>query len=197
MQVLQGLFGKGKGAAIPLGPGSNSTPFWQKITSPDVLPEPAVKAVDYPEWNKVGSVFQAEATWNGSSGFSALEQLGVRKDAEGRAVAKCQAQGLLGCVAIGSTIGTANTYTCSATGTALALVPVPGAVVFSASKQWTGSEGFSALEQLGVRKSAEERAVAQCQAQGLLTCVAIGSTIDSCNTYSCSATGMAQAQTNP
>lgn len=158
-----------------------------------VLPEPAATAVD----NKAGNVFQGGATWKGSNGFGALEQLGVRKSAEENAVAKCQAQGLSGCVAIGSTISECNTYKCSATATAIPLIPVSGAVVFSAASKYSGSSGFGALERLGVRKAAEEQAVAKCQTQGLLGCVAIGSTISECDTYKCAATGMAQVQTSP
>lgn len=167
------------------------------VKNTPVLPAPVATAVASPAGDKAANVFQGEASWSGSNGFGALEQLGVRKSAEEKAISKCQAQGLMGCVAIGSTIGECNSYKCSATATALPLVPVSGAVVFSAPSSYSGSGGFSPLEQLGVRKSAEERAVAKCQAQGLLGCVAIGSTINECNSYKCAATGMAQAQTHP
>lgn len=165
--------------------GESGTFGWSKDFSLDL------------DQNRNASVFQGQSSWSATNGFSALEQLGVRKAAEERAVSKCQSQGLLGCVAIGSTLGTCNTYTCEATGTAFQLVPVAGASVYTANSSWNGSNGFSALEQMGVRKDAEERAISKCQASGQLTCVAIGSNIDTCNTYTCGATGMAQAQTEP
>ncbi|MFA6435460.1 MAG: hypothetical protein WCW52_12280 [Elusimicrobiales bacterium] len=165
-----------------------------------VLPAPVFRAVELTEPDKAAA-FQASCSWNSpnGNGFTALKQLGVRKDAEEKAIAKCQAEGLLGCVAIGSNIDSCNAYNCGATGRALSLIPVAGAPVFSASSDWNSGDGkgFGALEQLGIRKDAEEKALAKCQAEGLLGCVAIGSNIDSCNAYNCGATGRAQLQTNP
>ena len=161
------------------------------------LPKPVAKLVECPKPNNNAAVFQGTARWSSDHGFSAVEQLGVRKSAEEKAVANCQAEGLLGCVAIGSTIIACNSDVCGAAGTVFSLVPVTGAEVFSAKMSWTADNGFSPLMQLGVRKSAEEAAVAKCQAKGLLGCVAIGSTIDSCDDYKCTASARAQVWTAP
>lgn len=66
-------------------------------------------------------VFSATDEWLGS-GYSGLEQRGVRKSAEDMAVYKCQSEGFMGCVAIGSTMGNcaSSTYKCAATGMAQA-----------------------------------------------------------------------------
>lgn len=162
-----------------------------------VLPEPVAKPVESGAAGPAAGVFAGKSNWTGGDGYSSLEQLGVRKSAEEDAVAKCTAQGLAGCVAVGSVIESCDSYRCIGSGLAFALVPAAGAAVFSAEKEWTGGDGFSPLEQLGVRKSAEDKAVAKCQAQGLMGCVAIGSSIGTCNSYRCNATGMAQARTRP
>lgn len=162
--------------------------------------KPAVAAVASPSAeNKAGGRFKGTATWSGKNGYEAVEQAGIRKSAEEDAVAKCQATGLPGCRAIGSTLTSPcadyRNYKCTAAAMAMSLVPVPGAAVFSAKAQWPEqSGGFSPLEQLGIRKTAEDRAVFECQSAGFLTCVAIASTMDYCGWNGCGATAMAQAQ---
>lgn len=176
-----------------------------EIKEAGVLPQPA--AVDHTACH----MFHGEATLNADHGFGALEQLGVLKLAEDNAVAKCQVRGLLGCVATGSELGACNAYSCSAAATALPLVPVPGAVIFSATgrsenvKHGVNANStlsgpytpYTALDRHGVLKRAENLAVAKCRAAGVPGCVAIGSMINSCDLFSCSATGMAQSRTSP
>ncbi len=164
------------------------------IKDAGVLPDPAAKPVEPAAEGPAAGVFEGKAVWTGVRGAKALIQLGIRKSAEEDAVAKCQAKGLMGCRAIGSMTTDCDSAGCTATATALSLVPVSG--VFTVSK-WKLAEGFGPVALLGVRKSAEDEAVFKCQAQGYLGCFAIGSTLDECNDYSCRATGMAQAHTYP
>ncbi|MFA6584704.1 MAG: hypothetical protein WCS77_10440 [Elusimicrobiaceae bacterium] len=165
------------------------------LQNADALPVPVMKAVGYAD-----TVFSFSATkrWIKSSyrEFTPLEQLGVKKSAEEEAVSLCIAGGYSGCVTIGSQLDSCNGFACAATGMAASRAFVPGASVFSVKKQWTMSsyKEFSPLEQLGVKKSAEDAAVSACIAQGNSGCVAIGSQLGSCNGFTCSATGMAQSR---
>src|SRR5207302_581308 len=66
--------------------------------------------------------------------------------------------------------------------------PTGGPVrTFAGSSRWTKSrfEHFSPLEQLGVRKSAEQNAVIKYQDAGALNCVAVASRITICNGFTC------------
>jgi len=147
-------------------------------------------------------VFSAKSEWSiasySSRPLTPLQRLGVLKSAEDTAINKCTAQGLVGCVAIGSKIDSCNGYACSATGMAASRIPAPGAKVFSAKSEWNSTiyfpRPFTHLEQLGVLKSAEDTAINECTAQGLVGCVAISSVIEFCNDRSCSAIGGAQAR---
>lgn len=134
-------------------------------------------------------------TSGGMKGFSALEQLGVQKDAEQTAVARCREDGHLGCAAIASHITSCGSYDCSAEAVAK-VVSTPAGMAqktFKGSSRWTSSSGsgFSGLERLGVEKSADQGALHACESAGMLGCVAIGSHVTNCNTYSCQAESVA------
>jgi hypothetical protein len=129
------------------------------------------------------TVFTGGSRWTGSSGFDPLEVLGVQGDAENKALAKCQAEGFLNCVVTGSHITSCDSYTCEASATARDLETAANAQfeTVNHSSRFTTNGHFSTLEQIGVVKSARDKARAACQQKGLLDCVVIGGAIDSCN----------------
>lgn len=182
------------------------------IKNAAVPPEPKAVEVSALNKHKPGNVFTSGIRWSRDyqypKAYSLLEQLGVRKSAENDAIYDCQAAGFLNCVATGSRIITCGEYFCSADGSAASLVPVPGAAVFSMSKELHLPEKFSELDQLGVRKSAENDAINKCKAKGLSGCVVVVSSLDFCDkrvcnnscegtVYSCKATAQVQSRTHP
>lgn len=145
------------------------------------------------------TIFTGDSGWtkNSSGGFDPLEVLGVQGDAENKALAKCQAAGFLNCVITGSHITSCNSYSCDASATARDLEMLPGAQfeTVNHSSRWTSNNRFSTLEQIGVVKSARDKARAACQQKGLLDCVVIGGAIDSCNDDDeCKATATARGR---
>jgi hypothetical protein len=152
--------------------------------------EPAVPARNNPLVIFMGASVPDGASDSGSP----LVRLGVRKAAEEAAVAKCRAQRFSGCAVIGSAADALNSTARGASGMAASFVPVPGASEISAEKTWNGYGELSAIERKGILKSAEDAAVAKCQAQSHSTCVVTWSALGACDKDSCSATGTAQAQ---
>jgi hypothetical protein len=152
--------------------------------------EPAVPARNNPL-----VIFMGTSVPDGvSDSGSPLVRLGVRKAAEEAAVAKCRAQIFSGCAVIGSATDALNPKVRGASGMAASFVPVPGAAEISAEKTWNGYGELSSIERKGILKSAEDAAVAKCQAQSHSTCVVTGSALGVCDKDNCSATGTAQAQ---
>lgn len=104
---------------------------------------------------------------------------------EGKAAALASLQGMAGTTAAAESIK-------SLPGVAVAAAVATMPTVYTGGSSWTGSNGFSALETLGVQGDAENRAMAKCQAAGGLNCVVTGSQIISCNSHECEATATAR-----
>ena len=137
-------------------------------------------------------------THNQYHAFSALEQLGVKKSAEEGAVMQCQRAGRLNCAAINSEIRSCNGWACEGAALARSLGGGPRTPVQGHSR-WTRNrfDHFGALEQLGVRKAAEDHAVLACQRAGYSDCAAISSSIDLCNGWACEASAIASGNRAP
>lgn len=78
------------------------------------------KVVQVPQ-GSVQKTIKGDAKWTKSNlqGFDTLERLGVEKSADQDALARCQGEGLNGCVAIGSQIASCDSYACAATSVAI------------------------------------------------------------------------------
>jgi hypothetical protein len=142
------------------------------------------------------TIYTAENAWEGLGIQSLLKRLGVQGDAENKALASCQAAGLLNCVVTGSRIISCDSSKCEAIATARELEVVPGARFETVNKdvKFYVAVTFGILETLGVEKSARDQARASCQEKGLLDCVIIGSSITSCDSWSCRATATARGR---
>ncbi|MCM2268181.1 MAG: hypothetical protein NDI60_10465 [Elusimicrobiales bacterium] len=68
-----------------------------------------------------GAVFTADVRWSvPGSGFNGLERLGVQKDAEDAAIAKCRNAGHFACFAADSLLTACDKYGCAASAVVLA-----------------------------------------------------------------------------
>lgn len=149
------------------------------------------------------AVFKGHSRWtkSGYSEFSPLEQLGVQRSAENDAVLACQEAGHDNCVPLNSKISTCNGFACEADALAGLFTVSAGAAikVFKGQSEWKKSSysEFSPLEQLGVEKSAEDKAVMNCQSEGLSGCAGFKALVASCNGFSCQGEALAKGYTAP
>lgn len=122
-----------------------------------------------------------DASASRPNAMNELAQLGLRKEAEDKAQAVCEQQRQMNC-RVSSRILSCDHTGCFADAKAEPSLVLPG-------EQWisTGGEARDAgrgaltdLEMLGLRKMAEEDAVAKCRQRGYAACGATRSTIISC-----------------
>jgi|GEM_PF-3758226 len=144
------------------------------------------------------AVFKGESKWKRANfqEFSPLERLGVQRSAEKSAMAACQDAEQENCGVLNSRITLCTGFACWAEAAAIPFKAPAGSSVrtVKGSSEWKSPNffEFDSLEQLGVEKDAEDKALMACQSEGLSSCVGIGARITVCNGAFCRGEALAK-----
>ncbi|MBI4425926.1 MAG: hypothetical protein HY554_19505, partial [Elusimicrobia bacterium] len=155
----------GASAAAAAVPAIGPTKEVAAQSAPQAVPQP-------PQIPQRPHVYTMSTSWRRGIlgfGFSALEKLGMQAEAENAALTACKAAGNIHCEVTDSSLVSCNLLECSAKATARDVRPSSGdlyEMVSGQSGRIRFAKEFSALEKLGIEKSARDAALGLCQWRG-------------------------------